>query len=63
MNESYEGARRICEIVRDMRTMWIMSLLDPDGFYAEVIWRKPGLADAETTRREDWAVVDLTPTA
>ena len=46
--------------VRDMRTAWIMGFFDPDGVYAEVIWRKPGLPDADTLRRTDWTTVDLT---
>jgi catechol 2,3-dioxygenase-like lactoylglutathione lyase family enzyme len=45
--------------VRDMGTMWIMGFHDPDGFYAEVIWRKPGLPDAETLERAGWKAVDL----
>jgi catechol 2,3-dioxygenase-like lactoylglutathione lyase family enzyme len=45
--------------VRDMRTMWIMALHDPDGFYVEVIWRKPGLPDGETLPRSDWTTVGL----
>jgi catechol 2,3-dioxygenase-like lactoylglutathione lyase family enzyme len=45
--------------VRDMRTMWIMGFHDPDGFYGEVIWRKPGLPDSETLTRAEWAAVEL----
>jgi catechol 2,3-dioxygenase-like lactoylglutathione lyase family enzyme len=45
--------------VRDMGTMWIMGFHDPDGFYAEVIWRRPGLSDAQTLRRAGWKTVDL----
>ena len=45
--------------VRDMKTMWIMAFHDPDGFYVEVIWRKPGLPDDETLPRSDWTTVDL----
>jgi catechol 2,3-dioxygenase-like lactoylglutathione lyase family enzyme len=45
--------------VRDMNTMWIMGFHDPDGFYVEVIWRKPGLPDAETLPRADWTTVAL----
>jgi catechol 2,3-dioxygenase-like lactoylglutathione lyase family enzyme len=45
--------------VRDMKTMWIMGFHDPDGFYAEVIWRKPGVPDSETLARGDWTTVDL----
>lgn len=40
--------------VRDMNTMWIMGFRDPDGFYVEVIWRKPRLPDPETLPRADW---------
>lgn len=46
--------------VRDMNTAWIMGLFDPDGVYVEVVWRKPGLPDADTLRRADWTTVDLT---
>lgn len=42
-----------------MRSMWIMAFHDPDGFYVEVIWRKPGVPDAETLRRADWTTVEL----
>ena len=45
--------------VRDMETMWIMGFHDPDDFYAEVIWRKPGVADAKTLKRAEWKTVDL----
>jgi hypothetical protein len=45
--------------VRDMETMWIMGLHDPDGFYVEVIWRKPGVPDAQTLKRDEWKTVDL----
>jgi catechol 2,3-dioxygenase-like lactoylglutathione lyase family enzyme len=45
--------------VRDMKTAWIMGFHDPDGFYVEVIWRKPGLPDADTLRRADWNPVEL----
>jgi catechol 2,3-dioxygenase-like lactoylglutathione lyase family enzyme len=46
--------------VRDMRTMWIMGLLDPDGFYVEVIWRKPGRLDSDTLARAEWTTIELT---
>jgi catechol 2,3-dioxygenase-like lactoylglutathione lyase family enzyme len=45
--------------VRDMKTMWIMGFHDPDRFYAEVIWRKPGVADAQTLKRAEWSTVEL----
>lgn len=45
--------------VRDLATAWIMGFHDPDGFYVEVIWRKPGLPDADTLRREAWTTVEL----
>jgi catechol 2,3-dioxygenase-like lactoylglutathione lyase family enzyme len=45
--------------IRDMKTMWIMAFHDPDGFYVEVIWRKPGVPDAETLPRAAWAPVEL----
>lgn len=44
--------------VRDMRTMWIMAFHDPDGFYVEVIWRKPDLPDSATLPRADWTTVE-----
>jgi catechol 2,3-dioxygenase-like lactoylglutathione lyase family enzyme len=43
--------------VRDTGTMWILGYHDPDGFYAEVIWRKPGAEDADTLERGDWTTV------
>jgi catechol 2,3-dioxygenase-like lactoylglutathione lyase family enzyme len=45
--------------VRDMRTMWILGFHDPDRFYAEVIWRKPGVPDPETLERSDWTTVEF----
>jgi catechol 2,3-dioxygenase-like lactoylglutathione lyase family enzyme len=45
--------------VRDLRTMWIMGFHDPDGFYVEVIWHKPGLPDSQTLPRADWETVEL----
>jgi catechol 2,3-dioxygenase-like lactoylglutathione lyase family enzyme len=45
--------------VRDMKTMWIMAFHDPDAFYVEVIWRKPGVPDAETLPRAEWTSVEL----
>jgi catechol 2,3-dioxygenase-like lactoylglutathione lyase family enzyme len=45
--------------VRDMHTMWIMAFHDPDDFYVEVIWRKPGMPDSETLPRADWTTVEL----
>lgn len=46
--------------VRDTGTMWIMALLDPDGLYVEVIWRKPGRPDSDTLPRAEWTTVELT---
>jgi catechol 2,3-dioxygenase-like lactoylglutathione lyase family enzyme len=45
--------------VRDMKTMWIMAFNDPDGFYVEVIWRKPGLPDSDTLPRAAWTTVEV----
>jgi catechol 2,3-dioxygenase-like lactoylglutathione lyase family enzyme len=45
--------------VRDMKTLWIMGFHDPDGFYVEVIWRKPDLPDSETLPRAEWMPVEL----
>jgi catechol 2,3-dioxygenase-like lactoylglutathione lyase family enzyme len=45
--------------VRSMETMWIMGFHDPDGFYVEVIWRKPSVPDAQTLKRDEWKTVDL----
>ena len=45
--------------IRDMKTMWIMAFNDPDGFYVEVIWRKPNVADAETLPRAEWTTMEL----
>jgi hypothetical protein len=44
--------------VRDMQTMWIMGYHDPDGFYAEVIWRRPGVSDSQTLPRAEWTTVE-----
>jgi catechol 2,3-dioxygenase-like lactoylglutathione lyase family enzyme len=44
--------------VRDMKTMWIMGFRDPDGFYVEVIWHKPGAPDSETLPRAEWTTVE-----
>ena len=64
--EEFRELRRRLELegatdgdVRDMRTMWIMGFRDPDGFYVEVIWRKPDLPDAATLSRADWQTVEL----
>ena len=43
--------------VRDMHAMWIMGFHDPDGFYVEVVWHKPGVPDTATLRRADWTTV------
>jgi catechol 2,3-dioxygenase-like lactoylglutathione lyase family enzyme len=45
--------------VRDMKTAWIMGFHDPDGFYAEVMWRKSELPDSETLPRASWTTVRL----
>ena len=45
--------------VRDMKTMWIMGFRDPDGLYAEVIWRKADVPDAQTLKRAEWTTVEL----
>lgn len=45
--------------VRDMTAMWIMGFFDPDGFYVEVVWHRPGVPDSETLRRADWTTVEL----
>jgi hypothetical protein len=42
-----------------MGTMWIQGFHDPDGFYVEVIWRKPDIGDAATLERADWSTVEL----
>jgi len=42
-----------------MKTMWIMGFRDPDGFYAELIWRKPDVSDAQTLARAEWTTVEL----
>jgi hypothetical protein len=36
-----------------------MGLHDPDGFYVEVIWRKPSVPDAQILKRDEWKTVDL----
>lgn len=45
--------------VRDMRAAWILGFHDPDGFYAEVMWEKPGVPAAETRLRAEWETVEL----
>lgn len=45
--------------VRDMESAWIMGFHDPDGFYAEVMWRKEGVPDDATLVREKWTTVEL----
>ena len=45
--------------VRDMKTMWIMGFHDPDGFYVEVIWRKPGVPAGGALERAKWRTVEL----
>ena len=42
-----------------MKTMWMMGFHDPDDFYVEVIWRKLGVADAQTLMRAEWKTVEL----
>jgi catechol 2,3-dioxygenase-like lactoylglutathione lyase family enzyme len=46
--------------VRDTGTAWIMGFHDPDGFYAEVIWRKPGVPAEDVLEHADWRTVELT---
>jgi catechol 2,3-dioxygenase-like lactoylglutathione lyase family enzyme len=64
--ESFREIRRRIEAenaadgdVRDMGTMWIQGLHDPDGFYVEVIWCKPGAEDLQTLERAEWTTVEL----
>ncbi|MDQ4130322.1 MAG: VOC family protein, partial [Actinomycetota bacterium] len=45
--------------IRDMKAMWIMGFHDPDGFYVEVVWHKPGVPDSETLPRTNWTTVEL----
>jgi catechol 2,3-dioxygenase-like lactoylglutathione lyase family enzyme len=45
--------------VRDMRSLWIMGYLDPDGAAHEVILRRPGFTDADTLERAEWTTVRL----
>jgi catechol 2,3-dioxygenase-like lactoylglutathione lyase family enzyme len=45
--------------VRDMRSLWIMGYLDPDGAAHEVILQRPGFADADMLQRADWTTVTL----
>lgn len=45
--------------VSDMGNYWILGYFDPDGFYAEVMWRKPGTVDADALKREDWTAVEI----
>lgn len=44
--------------IRDMKSMWIMAFVDPDGFYVEVVWHRPATPDSETLPRTDWTTVE-----
>jgi hypothetical protein len=35
-----------------------MGFHDPDGFYVEVIWRKPNVSDSQTLPRAEWTAVE-----
>jgi hypothetical protein len=45
--------------VRDMRSLWIMGYVDPDGAAHEVILRRPGAADGDMLERAHWTTVEL----
>jgi catechol 2,3-dioxygenase-like lactoylglutathione lyase family enzyme len=45
--------------VRDMRALWIMGFVDPDGAAHEVILQRPGFAEHDVAERADWTTVDL----
>ena len=45
--------------VRDMRSLWIMGYLDPDGAAHEVILRRPGTSDSDLLPRAAWTTVTL----
>ena len=44
--------------IRDMKSMWIMAFVDPDGFYVEVIWHRPATPDSKTLPRTAWTTVE-----
>jgi catechol 2,3-dioxygenase-like lactoylglutathione lyase family enzyme len=43
--------------VRDMRALWIMGYLDPDGAAHEVILQRPGFADGDMLERAAWTTL------
>jgi catechol 2,3-dioxygenase-like lactoylglutathione lyase family enzyme len=45
--------------VRDMKSLWIMGYLDPDGAAHEVILQRPGYGDSDVLERAAWTTVDL----
>jgi catechol 2,3-dioxygenase-like lactoylglutathione lyase family enzyme len=45
--------------VRDMRSLWIMGYVDPDGAAHEVILQRPGFADSDMLERAVWTTVTL----
>lgn len=45
--------------VTDMGSLLILTFTDPDGGSVEIVWRKPGVPDADTRRRCDWTQVSM----
>lgn len=45
--------------VRDMKSMWIMGYLDPDGAAHEVMLRRPDVRESEVLERVDKTTVTL----
>ena len=59
---SRDGIRRSLEssLVRlGLDRVDIAFVHDPDDFYVEVIWRKPGMSDSQTLPRAYWTTVQL----
>jgi catechol 2,3-dioxygenase-like lactoylglutathione lyase family enzyme len=49
--------------IRDFGAVYSLHYVDPDGVNLEVNMWKPNAAEHDMLQREDWTVVDLTPTA
>jgi catechol 2,3-dioxygenase-like lactoylglutathione lyase family enzyme len=62
--EAFRELRRRLEAegaadVRDMRTLWIMGYVDPDGAAHEVILQRAGFGDSDMLERAEWTTVSL----
>jgi catechol 2,3-dioxygenase-like lactoylglutathione lyase family enzyme len=45
--------------VRDMKRLWIMGYVDPDGARHEVILERPDLGDSQILPRTEWSTIEL----